>query len=239
MLLFLIAAAAATESRCDDFDEVSLLQLRGKHRADEPDAVQMWPQFGPNHRKCADSTGHRIDPEVSECGDRMIDIDIAGKETEGEYYQKKGKGATYDGPSNLALRYKNVATYDGMDLDLKVVNMNEDYDPGAKVVKQGFSGDFGVVSVRAKRVSGFKFSLVKHGTDIEIPIPEFPVTLYDIDGAKVCAMRETVFADGYIFGKIGANLKSVSGGFKNNFAPEMYEGASVKSPTSPESLTNQ
>merc|ERR1719197_2372336 len=112
MLLFVIAAAGAVESRCDDCDEVSLLQLRGTQRAGESDAVQPWPQLGPNHRKCADSTGHRIDPEVSDCGTRMIDIDISGKEVDGEYYMKKGRGVTYDGPSNLNLRYKNVTKFD-------------------------------------------------------------------------------------------------------------------------------
>ena len=199
----------------------------------------LWPQLGKDHRKCSGATGHRVDPQVTECGSRMIDIDIAGKDMDGEYKLKKGRGAVYDGPSSLNLRYKKVATYDGMELDLKVVNMNEEYDPGRKKVVQGLYGasGFGVVSVRSNHASGFKFSLVKHGTDIEIPVPEFPVTLYDIDGGKGCAMRESVFANGYIYGKIGSNLVNITGGFRNKFPASAYEEASVDSPMSPDTLT--
>ena len=46
--------------------------------------------------------------KVTECGSRMIDIDIAGKDMDGEYKLKKGRGAVYDGPSSLNLRYKKV-----------------------------------------------------------------------------------------------------------------------------------
>merc|ERR1719271_141024 len=112
MLFFAIAAAAAAvpESRVA-LDEVSLLQLRRKGAAGAADEkqpademlqeyyeVEPWPQFGPNYRKCADATGHRIHERVSDCGSSMIDISIANKEVEGEYYQPKGRGSEYKGP---------------------------------------------------------------------------------------------------------------------------------------------
>lgn len=251
LFFFMIAAAVAAETIVvDEHGEVSLLQLRGSNRdlvgkANES-VFGLWPQTGPPYRKCADQSGHKVPPEVTECGTSMIDIDIANAEIEGEQYVGGGPGVEFQwaDPSKpgLHLRYKNVAVYEGISLDLKVVNMDEDYDPGLKKVKLGVTGNFGVVSVRTNKKATFKFSMVKSGTDVEIRVPEIPVTLYDVDGGKHCAMREAVFANGYIFGKIGDNLVptkealNISGGFINKFPPNMYKEASIDTPGSPQAL---
>merc|ERR1719478_348910 len=256
MIIFVIAAAvseaavseaAVLESCVDDHDEVSLLQLRRKDLVDASDATVLWPQEGPTYQKCSDPSGH-VTPNVTSCGERMVDIKIAGKQVIGEYYQKDAyfdddgvfHRTKYEGGPDVSLRYLNVTTYDGVDLDLLVYNMNDDYQPGLKQVNQGLRGEFGVVSVRANHKADFKFALVDHGTSNEHAIPELAITLYDIDGAEGCAMREAVFATGYIHGKVGANLTNITefgeSGFINAFAPEMREDASVDTPMSPTSL---
>merc|ERR1719261_523123 len=97
-------------------------------------------------------------------------------------------------------------------------------------------GQLGVVSVRSNRAHPISFEIVKAGTDTPIRLAEIPITLYDLDGAKGCAMRESVYTSGYIYGKIGSHLASVTGGFRNTFGPEMGLEASVESPESPETL---
>jgi hypothetical protein len=132
---------------------------------------------------------------------------------------------------------KKIAKVDGMDLDLLVKNMTADYDPGIKKVVQGIKDQFGVVSVRSNRAHSISFEIVKSGTNTPIRLPEVPITLYDLDGAKGCAMRESVYTSGYIYGKIGSHLANVPGGYRNTFPPEMGTEASVDSPESPETLT--
>jgi hypothetical protein len=170
----------------------------------------------------------------------MIDFTLTGKEVVGQYDLKPGKGPSAwvsDEEKPLSLRYKNVAKVDGMDLDLVVTNMTADYDPGLKKVVQGLYGEFGVVSVRSGQAHPILFEIVKAGSNTPIRLAEIPITLYDLDGAKGCAMRESVYTKGYIFGKVGSHLTNVTGGFRNAFAPNMYEKASVESPKSPKTLT--